>query len=381
MKPELHLTEQAGPSSWRDPAPAAANGPSRNFWAGLIAAVTVACLAMLLSAGQLRARDAGPYSVSVPLTFKPYDPERWAIMNSESYADALKIDPSLPDPRSIDYAEATALPPADPAELREEAFAGPPAKSYVFRGATATDRERAHYCLTAAVYYEAASETDAGMRGVAQTVLNRVRHPSFPNSVCGVVFQGSQRAGVCQFTFACDGAMARAPNRAGWLRASRVAAAALGGAVFPGVGLATHYHTTAIWPRWGQSLVMTNIVGAHIFHRWRGRWGMPDAFRVPYLGREPVPGPYLAVADQLAARAQGAAPTALLPAGSGSAAAPLPDAAPAPPPSTMAQSDRAIGTPLPSAKPATQQPSYADPRLNQSGEVREEFRTSGQWIR
>src|SRR3546814_14570024 len=81
----------------------------------------------------------------------------------------------------------------------------------------------------------------------------------------------------------CDGAMPRAPNRAGWLRASRIASAALGGAVFPGVGLATHYHTTAIWPRWGQSLVMTNIVGAHIFHRWRGRWGMPDAFRVPYL--------------------------------------------------------------------------------------------------
>ncbi|SNS67025.1 cell wall hydrolase [Sphingopyxis indica] len=381
MKPELHLTERAGSSGWRDPAPAAPAGPSRNFWAGLIAAVTVACLAMLLSAGQLRPRESGAYRVSVPLDFKPFDPERWAIMNSESYADALKIDPSLPDPRSIDYADATALPPVDPAALRDEAFVGPPAKPYVFRGASATDRERAHYCLTAAVYYEAGSETDAGMRGVAQTVLNRVRHPSFPNSVCGVVFQGSQRAGVCQFTFACDGAMARAPNRAGWLRASRIASAALGGAVFPGVGLATHYHTTAIWPRWGQSLVMTNIVGAHIFHRWRGRWGMPDAFRVPYLGREPVPGPYLAVADQLAARALGTAPTALLPAGSGSTAAPLPDVAPAPLPSAMAQGDRAIGTPVPGAKPAPAQPTYADPRLNRSGEVRDEFQNSGEWIR
>src|SRR3546814_9133498 len=81
------------------------------------------------------------------------------------------------------------------------------ARPYAFRGATPLDRERAHYCLTAALYYEAASENDDGMRGVAQVVLNRVRHPSFPNSVCGVVFQGSQRAGVCQFTFACDGAM------------------------------------------------------------------------------------------------------------------------------------------------------------------------------
>src|SRR3546814_19428732 len=99
--------------------------------------------------------------------------------------------------------------------------------------------------------------------------------------------------------------MARAPERRNWLRASRIASAALGGQVFPGVGLATHYHTTAIWPRWGKSLVMTNIVGAHIFHRWRGRWGMPDAFRTPYPGREPVPGPYLPVADQLAVRATG----------------------------------------------------------------------------
>src|SRR3546814_4884175 len=73
--------------------------------------------------------------------------------------------------------------------------------------------------------------------------------------------------------------MARAPERRNWLRASRIASAALGGYVFPKVGLATHYHTQAIWPRWGKSLVMTNIVGAHIFHRWRGRWGMPDAFR------------------------------------------------------------------------------------------------------
>src|SRR3546814_12169594 len=99
------------------------------------------------------------------------------------------IDPTLPDPRSVDFADASAQPPVDPATLRDEAFVGPPAKPYVFRGATALDRERAHYCLTAALYYEAASESDDGMRGVAQVVLNRVRHPSFPNSVCGVGFQ------------------------------------------------------------------------------------------------------------------------------------------------------------------------------------------------
>lgn len=329
MKPELTLTAR---STWRDPPPERSAGPGRAFWAAIGGVSVVACFAFLLSSGQFRAPSIfAPYSVSVPVDFRPYDPERWAIMTAGDYEAALKIDPTLPDPRSIDFSDATALPPADPAALREEAFAGPPARPYVFRGLTALDRERAHYCLTAAIYYEAASESDDGMRGVAQTIINRVRHPSFPGTVCGVVFQGSQRAGVCQFTFACDGAMARAPERRNWLRASRVASAALGGQVYAKVGLATHYHTQAIWPRWGKSLVMTNIVGAHIFHRWRGRWGMPDAFRAPYLGREPVPGPYLPVAQQLAIlKGQGIAPGAgPLPALTG-AAAPLPDAAPAP---------------------------------------------------
>lgn len=375
MKPELTLTAR---STWRDPLPDRPAGPGRGFWAAIGAVSIVACLAFLLSSGQFRAPAIfGPYSVSVPLDFKPYDPERWAIMTAEDYAAALKIDPTLPDPNSVGYSDAAALPPTDPALLREEAFAGPPAKPYVFRGLTALDRERAHYCLTAAIYYEAASESDDGMRGVAQTVINRVRHPSFPGTVCGVVFQGSQRAGVCQFTFACDGAMARAPSRANWLRASRVASAALGGQVYAKVGLATHYHTQAIWPRWGKSLVMTNIVGAHIFHRWRGRWGMPDAFRAPYAGREPVPGPYLPVAQQLAIlKGQGIAPGAgPLPALTG-AAAPLPDVAPAPLPGALTPA-----TPGAPAAAAPAAPSYADPRLNQSGQIRDEFSKSGEWKR
>src|SRR3546814_11255474 len=87
-------------------------------------------------------------------------------MNAGSYADALKIDPTLPDPRSVDFADASAQPPVDPATLRDEAFVGPPARPYAFRGATPLDRERAHYCLPAALYYAAASDNDHRMRGV-----------------------------------------------------------------------------------------------------------------------------------------------------------------------------------------------------------------------
>lgn len=163
------------------------------------------------------------------------------------------------------------------------------AQPFRLRG-SAIDQSRALNCLTTAIYYEAASEPDAGQAAVAQVILNRVRHPAFPATVCGVVYQGSDKRG-CQFSFACDGAMARVPMRRWWDRAQRVAAAALNGQVFAPVGLATHYHTYAVTPSWNRSLVMTDAEGAHFFHRWKGYWGTAAAFRDRYFGGEPMPGP------------------------------------------------------------------------------------------
>lgn len=166
-----------------------------------------------------------------------------------------------------------------------------PAQPFALAG-SATDKGRALQCLTTAIYYEAANEPDDGQRAVAQVVLNRVRHPAFPPTVCGVVFQGSERSG-CQFSFACDGAMMRGtPSRASWARAARVAANALAGSVFAPVGMATHYHTYAVTPSWNRGLVMTGVYGAHFFHRWKGYWGTSAAFRQPYRGGEPFPAPH-----------------------------------------------------------------------------------------
>ncbi|RPF72647.1 cell wall hydrolase [Aurantiacibacter spongiae] len=155
---------------------------------------------------------------------------------------------------------------------------------------TALDRVRAQECLAMAVYYEAASESDAGQRAVAQVVLNRVAHPAWPSNVCGVVFQGSNRATGCQFTFTCDGSLARGRARAAWARASRVAREALAGAVYAPVGTSTHYHTLAVHPYWAPSLQRTAVIGAHIFYRWPGAAGFAAAFTGRYGGAEPVPG-------------------------------------------------------------------------------------------
>lgn len=214
-----------------------------------------------------------------------------------------------------------ALPPLPMPALAAQALAAAepgivPARPFALGGATAQDRSRALQCLADAIYYEAASEPDEGQRAVAQVVLNRARHPAFPATVCGVVYQGSERGG-CQFSFACDGAMARIPSRAGWTRAARVAAAALAGYVYAPVGLATHYHTYAVTPAWNRTLVMTDVVGAHFFHRWKGYWGTAAAFTQRYAGGEPLPGPHApiaVVAPMMAAVVPGVAPTTVLPA-------------------------------------------------------------------
>jgi spore germination cell wall hydrolase CwlJ-like protein len=158
-----------------------------------------------------------------------------------------------------------------------------------FRGPAGADRGRAVDCLTAAVYYEAGFEPTEGQRAVAQVILNRVRHPAFPKTVCGVVFEGASAPG-CQFTFACDGSTARTPSAAAWARAREVAIWALNGNVMTAVGEATHYHAQYVAPYWGRELVKIRQIGAHIFYRWQGAWGLPSAFGAHYGGVEPILG-------------------------------------------------------------------------------------------
>ncbi len=151
------------------------------------------------------------------------------------------------------------------------------------------DQRRALLCLTQAIYYEAGFEPPAGRRAVAQVVLNRMRHPAFPKSVCGVVYQVA-RAPVCQFSFVCDGSLRRPPAAGPWREAKAVAEAALAGYVEASVGSATHYHANYVSPRWAPMLTKITKLGAHIFYRWPGAWGQRAAFTGRYIGepRDPL---------------------------------------------------------------------------------------------
>lgn len=142
-----------------------------------------------------------------------------------------------------------------------------PAPAFAFKAHTTNDSD----CLAQAVYYEARGEGEDGMRAVAQVILNRVRHPAFPKTICGVVYQGAMQQTGCQFSFACDGALARPVEDWAWRRAKSVAQAALSGYVMKAVGSATHFHTLAVDPRWSANMVKIATVGGHTFYQFQGR--------------------------------------------------------------------------------------------------------------
>lgn len=198
----------------------------------------------------------------------------------------------------------------------------------------AADSRRELDCLADAVYYEARGESLAGQAAIAQVVLNRVHHPAFPKSVCGVVFQGARTGDDCQFSFVCDGSMRRPKDGVAWARAERIAARALSGFVMPQVGQATHFHVAGVQPDWGPRLMRVAQVGLHVFYSFGGHGAAPrePAAETPHtvyasmlpglrLGEDPHPAqvPAAAPAAQPAAAAPAvvqasAAPRAVAPA-------------------------------------------------------------------
>lgn len=198
------------------------------------------------------------------------DETGWGPMRALPYsapppADVVPADLSAPPPTLLER-----LTPVQ-AEIRNSLL--PFSTAPLLNGASYRSMGEASatalQCLTAAVYYEAGNEPDAGKRAVAQVILNRAASPAFPHTICGVVQQGATRPG-CQFTFMCDGSLSRTPAAASWMAAQTVARAALSGVVDPDVGSATHYHADYVVPIWAPTMIKLVKIGHHIFYRWPG---------------------------------------------------------------------------------------------------------------
>ncbi|MCV0424266.1 MAG: cell wall hydrolase [Roseibium sp.] len=129
-------------------------------------------------------------------------------------------------------------------------------------------------CLAEAIYFEARGESEDGQVAVAQVVLNRVKNPAYPNSICGVVYQNRHKRNRCQFSFACDGIKDRISSKGAWKTAQRLVRDVLDGKQYSKmVDASTHYHATYVNPRWAKSMAKRGQVGLHIFYKtYAGGW-------------------------------------------------------------------------------------------------------------
>lgn len=138
----------------------------------------------------------------------------------------------------------------------------------------ATGSKKELRCLAEAIYFEARSEPRDGQIAVAQVVLNRLKNPTYPNSVCGVVYQNKGKKNACQFSFACDGIPERVTEAGPWAKAKKIAQQIVNGEVsIPEVDASTHYHANYVRPNWAPTMQRKKRIGKHIFYKtYRGGW-------------------------------------------------------------------------------------------------------------
>lgn len=129
-------------------------------------------------------------------------------------------------------------------------------------------------CLATGIYFEARGENLRGQAAVAQVILNRVRNPAYPPTICGVVYQNQHLKNRCQFSFACDGKPDIIRDRKSYKIAEDIAMAVTAGKIFlPEVASSTHYYAQYVSPGWARSMEKMKKIGLHIFYRtYGGGW-------------------------------------------------------------------------------------------------------------
>jgi len=122
-------------------------------------------------------------------------------------------------------------------------------------------------CLARAIYFESRSEPEAGQIAVANVILNRVKAKNYPETICGVVYDGAQRLNSCQFSFACDGKQDVPQSPRQWAKAQQIADRAMAGDAYVRVlSTATNYHADYVNPRWSGAMKRLIKIGRHIFY-------------------------------------------------------------------------------------------------------------------
>lgn len=191
--------------------------------------------------------------------------------------DDVQIVPASYNLKSVDEPVKKKLVMTPPASKIEQAFK---LKRSEIRGDAKEDRAEKQKavaqrriklaeenCLARAVYFEARSESELGQLAVAKVILNRVKDPDYPKTICGVVYQGSGRRNSCQFSFACDGLPDDVRSASAWANSKRIAQKALAGdSKVAAIGSATNYHADYVRPKWAKNMKRLIKIGRHIFY-------------------------------------------------------------------------------------------------------------------
>lgn len=261
--------------------------PPKAFSAGSVLQRTSSLLRPTLG-GEIKMAFVKPEikgkEIKVALAFHVKQPKK------ERKAELPALIAELADDKSVAIA-ASAYAPVEPDFARESPFDSlikadpdmlamaaptikgdhPWAKNPLPKSVFSTAEQR---CLATGIYFESRGESVKGQAAVAQVILNRVKNPAYPNTICGVVYQNDHWHNRCQFSFACDGIKDRITEPYHWRKAQEVARAVTEGEIYlPEVGSSTHYYADYVSPGWARSMKKMKKIGRHIFFRtYGGGW-------------------------------------------------------------------------------------------------------------
>jgi spore germination cell wall hydrolase CwlJ-like protein len=124
-------------------------------------------------------------------------------------------------------------------------------------------------CLARSIYWEAKGKDSADMEAVANVVMNRLGHEGFPDTVCGVVKQGSEKKS-CQFSWWCDGKSDSVQEEGPYSIAKEIARKALNKQLPDHTHGALYFHDRTVKPDWAKEYIKTVDIGLFRFYKPHG---------------------------------------------------------------------------------------------------------------
>jgi len=149
---------------------------------------------------------------------------------------------------------------------KSEAITAPEAQAVDPAGAAPLDD--ALTCLARSIYWEIKGGPGAEMEAVASVVMNRLGHEGFPDTVCAVVKQGSEKR-ACEFSWWCDGRADQVKEDDQYVLAKEIARKALNKQLADRTHGALYFHDRTVKPAWAKKYIKTAETRNFLFYRPR----------------------------------------------------------------------------------------------------------------